>query len=356
MEENKARSPELLVGILFALLAIGSLRTLILSFSFANLLSLAGYLLISAMLFIKQKDITISIGFAIVALSEIIHLIAYRGFMNKFTALISAAAYAFIAFISLAVYTDFLPKYKNSFSGTFFIPIILVAVSVFLSFINAIVLSFRGVGGGFVFRTLVFGAAEVIAVVFACKMMVFPDGMPQKTININYDETGEQAPSVLPKEAYCDMAKHVLLLLFTFGIWNLIWVYKVTGYLNTVKDEESRNPTTKLLLYMFVPFYSIYWIYKSAQRIDKLAKQKGLSADSATLCLIMAIFLPIIAPIIMQDKMNNIITVKKVVTAEQPEDVHMGAAGELKNYKDLLDSGVITQEEFEAKKKQLLGL
>ena len=28
----------------------------------------------------------------------------------------------------------------------------------------------------------------------------------------------------------------------------------------------------------------------------------------------------------------------------------------LKQYKELLDSGVISQEEFEAKKKQLLGL
>lgn len=32
------------------------------------------------------------------------------------------------------------------------------------------------------------------------------------------------------------------------------------------------------------------------------------------------------------------------------------AADELKKYKELLDSGVITQEEFDAKKKQLLGL
>lgn len=34
----------------------------------------------------------------------------------------------------------------------------------------------------------------------------------------------------------------------------------------------------------------------------------------------------------------------------------LGTAEELKNYKELLDSGVITQEEFDAKKKQLLGL
>lgn len=32
------------------------------------------------------------------------------------------------------------------------------------------------------------------------------------------------------------------------------------------------------------------------------------------------------------------------------------SADQLKKYKDLLDSGVITQEEFDAKKKQLLGL
>jgi len=31
-------------------------------------------------------------------------------------------------------------------------------------------------------------------------------------------------------------------------------------------------------------------------------------------------------------------------------------ADELLKFKDLLDSGVLTQEEFEAKKRQLLGL
>ena len=34
----------------------------------------------------------------------------------------------------------------------------------------------------------------------------------------------------------------------------------------------------------------------------------------------------------------------------------VSAADELKKFKELLDSGVITQEEFDAKKKQLLGL
>ncbi len=38
------------------------------------------------------------------------------------------------------------------------------------------------------------------------------------------------------------------------------------------------------------------------------------------------------------------------------QEIKQSNADELKKYKDLLDSGIITQEEFDAKKKQLLGL
>lgn len=41
---------------------------------------------------------------------------------------------------------------------------------------------------------------------------------------------------------------------------------------------------------------------------------------------------------------------------EMTENSTIGAADELKKYKELLDSGILTQEEFNAKKKQLLGL
>lgn len=41
---------------------------------------------------------------------------------------------------------------------------------------------------------------------------------------------------------------------------------------------------------------------------------------------------------------------------EMTENSTIGAADELKKYKDFLDSGILTQEEFDAKKKQLLGL
>ena len=47
---------------------------------------------------------------------------------------------------------------------------------------------------------------------------------------------------------------------------------------------------------------------------------------------------------------------RKAEKAEKAENTLLGNADELKKYKDLLDSGIITQEEFDAKKKQLLGL
>lgn len=47
---------------------------------------------------------------------------------------------------------------------------------------------------------------------------------------------------------------------------------------------------------------------------------------------------------------------KQPVAPVVKQEIAKSDADELKKYKDLLDSGIITQEEFDAKKKQLLGL
>ena len=54
--------------------------------------------------------------------------------------------------------------------------------------------------------------------------------------------------------------------------------------------------------------------------------------------------------------------IRKIVDANQSSNGsgtiinNISSAEELKKFKDLLDAGIITQEEFDAKKKQLLGL
>lgn len=56
------------------------------------------------------------------------------------------------------------------------------------------------------------------------------------------------------------------------------------------------------------------------------------------------------------EELKSAIMEKKKMLRDKPDNANAGNADELKKYKDLLDSGVISQEEFDAKKKQLLGL
>ena len=45
--------------------------------------------------------------------------------------------------------------------------------------------------------------------------------------------------------------------------------------------------------------------------LDELAAQKGIHSDISTVCLILAIFVGIVAPMIMQDKLNTIVNAEK---------------------------------------------
>lgn len=56
------------------------------------------------------------------------------------------------------------------------------------------------------------------------------------------------------------------------------------------------------------------------------------------------------------DILNNLLIERQSKSAKDSVVINQSNADELKKFKELLDSGVITQEEFDAKKKQLLGL
>ncbi|MCC8014138.1 MAG: DUF4234 domain-containing protein, partial [Eubacterium sp.] len=178
---------------------------------------------------------------------------------------------------------------------------------------------------------------------------------------------GQSQENQIKNLHYKGIAEHAILMFVTCGIYLFVWDYHTTDFLNCVEDEEKRDPSTTLLLCIFIPFYSVYWTYKSAQRIDKLAKNNGIESDLSTVCLILSVFAGFIPPILMQDKINaliiktngNIQTQNIQPTAQKLQtnnSVVFGTTEELKKYKELLDSGVITQDEFEAKKKQLLSL
>ena len=132
-----------------------------------------------------------------------------------------------------------------------------------------------------------------------------------------------------------------------------------------------------------------------------------MPSDLTTLCLVLAIFVPIIPPMLMQDKMNAVVVAENgganpqnnyanqqhfsntaasagaasnayaapagrasntyaapagrasnasARTNTASPRLNLSAAEELKAYKELLDCGALTQEEFDAMKKSILQM
>ena len=142
------------------------------------------------------------------------------------------------------------------------------------------------------FAGVFIGVASITAPIAAKESLVFSE---DGSVELTYG-------------GYVSMVLHIVLILFTFGIWSAIWVYRTTRYTNQVKDLEERIPIRKLLLCLFVPFYIVYWNYVTAKRIDMIAEENGVKTDAkiAVLCLVFSFLLNIAPPIIMQSRINKI--------------------------------------------------
>lgn len=120
--------------------------------------------------------------------------------------------------------------------------------------------------------------------------------------------TYEMPENRYPQEGdmYVGIVKHILLTIFTFGIYDCYWVYKTTENLN-VNGNEVQNGTKKLLLCIFVPFYRIYWFYAQAKRLENLMRKNDVhTSDFAVVTLILAVFVPIVAAsALLQAKLNE---------------------------------------------------
>lgn len=353
MQETKNSSwYSTVAGALFALGGVMELFQWLSVFRFMSfgghvqmLIWVASYAVLAFALLTKRRDIFLPVGFALAGIA----CLFYLSFSNVLLLLGNWG----MAFLAVVFVTDYLPQLREQMKKLWFIPPAVMALATLLSIdsVRFLVLVFL--------RRLVICAGTFLAAMW----VAYPEGLPQQTVGASA-ETGSTTAAPAP-EVYCGLVKHILLLLFTCGIWLYIWIYRVTGYTNNVQGEEDRNPTNKLLLCLFVPFYVIYWMYKTAQRLDKMAAAKNIPSDLSTLCLILAIFVPIIPPILMQDKLNDIVTgrVAPAAPAAAPAPAPAAApasvseaADDLLKLKELLDAGILTQEEFDAKKKQLLGL
>lgn len=197
-------------------------------------------------------------------------------------------------------------------------------------------------------------------------------------------------------EGFLKVWQLVLLTLVTFCIYLFVWIHRTTKLLNKKLQPNSNDDSgTKVLLCLFVPGYTYYWMYKTCERIEAYNKKVGLSVESFSVLVLVLGLLGLltygvssfVAFGLMQNKLNTAlmfeqnrtkvsenIEVKKAFepiaketfvsnTTEENKGINKNTSivkdsvdtiKALRELKQLFDEGIITEEEFDYKKKELL--
>lgn len=109
-----------------------------------------------------------------------------------------------------------------------------------------------------------------------------------------------------PEKIHMQLSIFVLLWMFTFGIGVMIWVHRVTTYLNRVPGTKPTDALAQCLLCGFVPFYQIYWFYTHGKKLEQLLQSFGKNENLSTLLTILGVCCPLAGGIIMQDHLNKL--------------------------------------------------
>lgn len=166
----------------------------------------------------------------------------------------------------------------------------------------------------------------------------------------------------------------VILSIVTCGIYGIIWGYKMAKEAVSVKDEKD-DGLLEAILMIFLPFIGAYLAEK---KFYEGCQAKGIAKeDRSIIYLILGLVgLGIVDFILLQSDLNTVADavpaaaptytapaqpaapvynapVEAAPVEEAPARDDVVAA--LEQYKSLLDSGIITQEEFDAKKAELLS-
>lgn len=307
-------------GVIFTLLALTQLVNLTRLGESAKAMSmlialtgLAAYGVLAAVFYTGNRTNLPLIGFGLLAVAGLLiwvngfavhsystRIWVYRGDdeirFNLFCFLPGLANFASklgILGVAAAVLTDKAPQYRQKAEKLWAAPAILQGASIVLALLAYL---FTNVLGGsywpYLRSFLSLNTALLTAgLALAGMWIAYPDGMPES-------ESGG--------DGYIGMIKLLLLNFITLGIYQFFWIHRTTRYLNRVEGETRQKPGTQVLACLFILFYTVYWIYKNAQRLDILAHEYNIHRNLAIVCLAFAPFLPIVSIIVMQDRINTI--------------------------------------------------
>lgn len=98
----------------------------------------------------------------------------------------------------------------------------------------------------------------------------------------------------------------VILTILTLGIFGIVWLVKICKDLNKLHGDE--NPVgSEVLLYLFVPFYSVYWGYQKGKQMYEDSKKRGGNiTDRKVIYLFMnLLFMQLFTLGFIQTQLNN---------------------------------------------------
>ena len=112
-----------------------------------------------------------------------------------------------------------------------------------------------------------------------------------------------QASAVLQKT----LPMEIFLYCITCGVWELVWVYQVSKYLNEATGIEERNPAGCVWL-SFLPFYRAYWAYRQALRIETLIEERGKKTEHLSIvAFVAALLCPMLSFVMLQNKIAELL-------------------------------------------------
>lgn len=167
------------------------------------------------------------------------------------------------------------------------------------------------------------------------------------------------------------IAISIVLTLITCGIYAFVWIYSIMKKIKLLNNDYS-SCIGEFLCFIFVPFYSLYWFYTRAEKLSVGAGKYGITMqNNGTMYILLQIFaLALVNICLMQNDLNTLAKIFSGTTTnynttqvmqannivrepnnEVKEDDVMSQIRELaKMHKE----GIITDEEFNLKKEELL--
>lgn len=154
------------------------------------------------------------------------------------------------------------------------------------------------------------------------------------------------------------IALYIVLSFITFGIFLLIWLIYLVKDVHKLHGED-KSAVGEVLLMLFIPFYSWYWMYtRGKQMYEDSVRLDGNLNDNSAIYLVLSIFgLNLIAYALIQYEFNKftIANTRSTQASDFSKNYEpYSAYKSLDELKRMKENRLITEDEYERKKAEIL--